>query len=86
MNRIKTNLTKKTVVTAVVIVVAASLFLGLFLYMNPLGNYAGEIESISVAYSPFESLTLFWIAESQDFSVRTVSTLPYISMILEQVL
>jgi len=67
VNRIKTNLTKKTVVTAVVIVVAASLFLGLFLYMNPLGNYAGEIESISVAYSPFESLTLFWIAESQDF-------------------
>jgi NitT/TauT family transport system substrate-binding protein len=64
------NLRKRTAVIAIVVVVAVSLFLGSFFYLNFPRNYAGEMEPLSVAYSPFESVTLFWIAEDQNFFSR----------------
>ncbi len=41
--------------------------LGSFFYLNSQDSYAGNVESIDVAYSPFESVALFWIAEKQNF-------------------
>ena len=63
----KTNLRKRIVITAIVVIIVVSLFLSLLFYLNPLGVYAGKVESVSVAYSPFESVALFWIAEDQHF-------------------
>jgi ABC-type nitrate/sulfonate/bicarbonate transport system substrate-binding protein len=53
-------------VIAVVILVAA-IVLSSFVYLNSQNPYSGKMESIRVAYSPFESLTLFWVAENQHF-------------------
>jgi len=50
----------------VVILVVLAVALGSFFYLNP-PKYAGKVESIDVAYSPFESVALFWVAEKQDF-------------------
>ena len=58
---------RKIVVTVIVAVIAVSLFLASMLYLNNLGRFAGKTESVAVAYSPFESVTLFWVAEDQHF-------------------
>jgi ABC-type nitrate/sulfonate/bicarbonate transport system substrate-binding protein len=51
--------------TAIILVVA--IVLSSFVYLNYQKPYAGKMESINVAYSPFESLTLFWAAQEQGF-------------------
>ncbi len=57
---------KRFVIVAVTVVLAVALVLGLFFFLNPNGS-VGKMESIGVAYSPFESLALFWIAQDQGF-------------------
>lgn len=57
---------KKTIILATVLLVAV-IVISSFVYMNFQNPYAGKMESINVAYSPFESLTLFWVAENQNF-------------------
>jgi ABC-type nitrate/sulfonate/bicarbonate transport system substrate-binding protein len=57
----------KTAITLIVIIVAVSLVLSSFFYLNETKPYDGPMESITVAYSPFESVTLFWVAENQNF-------------------
>lgn len=51
----------------VVIILVVTTILSSFVYLNFQKSYVGKIESINVAYSPFESLTLFWVAENQNF-------------------
>jgi ABC-type nitrate/sulfonate/bicarbonate transport system substrate-binding protein len=58
--------TKRTLVLAIT-VITISLFLVAMLYQKDLGSFARKTESIIVAYSPFESVTLFWVAENQNF-------------------
>jgi ABC-type nitrate/sulfonate/bicarbonate transport system substrate-binding protein len=57
---------KKTITIATVFLVAV-IIIGSFVYLNSQKPYNGQMESINVAYSPFESLTLFWVAENQNF-------------------
>ena len=61
------KLGKRIRVTLIVIIIIVSLTLGLFVYLNSAKPYDGPMESITIAYSPFESVTLFWIAENQHF-------------------
>ena len=63
----KTSPGKRITIMAIVIIVAVSLILTSFYYLNSQNPYAGNMESIDVAYSPFESVALFWVAEKQDF-------------------
>ena len=60
---------KKSSVLAAVVLISAAVF-SLLAYLNSQKPYTGEMESITVAYSPFESVTLFWIAENQQFFAR----------------
>ena len=57
---------KKTIIIATVLLVTL-VIISSFVYLNSQKPYIGKIESINVAYSPFESLTLFWVAENQNF-------------------
>jgi ABC-type nitrate/sulfonate/bicarbonate transport system substrate-binding protein len=59
---IKRNLIVIAVSILVVVIVLSS-----FVYLNSQKPYSGKMESIDVAYSPFESVTLFWVAEEQNF-------------------
>jgi ABC-type nitrate/sulfonate/bicarbonate transport system substrate-binding protein len=56
---------KKTITIATVLLIAV-IIIGSFVYLNSQKPYNGQMESINVAYSPFESLTLFWVAENQN--------------------
>jgi ABC-type nitrate/sulfonate/bicarbonate transport system substrate-binding protein len=56
----------KIIVLAVIILIIA-IALSSFVYLNSQNPYSGKMESIKVAYSPFESLTLFWVAGNQNF-------------------
>jgi NitT/TauT family transport system substrate-binding protein len=58
---------KLIVLALLVVTVVLAAGLGSFFYLNSQGNYTGKMESIDVAYSPFESVALFWVAENQDF-------------------
>lgn len=60
---------KKTIVLAAVLLILV-IIIGSFVYINLKKPYFGQIESINVAYSPFESLALFWIAENQNFFIQ----------------
>jgi ABC-type nitrate/sulfonate/bicarbonate transport system substrate-binding protein len=60
------NLNKRAAIPIIAVVIAVSLFLGLFFFLN-LTSSTGKMESIDVAYSPFESMTLFWVAQDQGF-------------------
>lgn len=51
-------------IAAVLILVIVS---GSFLYVNSLQNSSVQLEDLDVAYSPFESLALFWVAQQQGF-------------------
>ncbi len=67
-------------VALVVILVVLAMVLGSFFYVNSQKAYMGEMESIGVAYSPFESVMLFWVAENQGFFIQNglnVTTLKY---------
>ena len=57
----------KTGIIIVTIVLILAIVVSSFVYLNSQKPYAGTIESIDVAYSPFESLTLFWVAQEQHF-------------------
>jgi len=54
-------------VTIVVIAIAVIAGLGGWLFLDSQKNTEDSMESITVAYSPFESTALFWIAEDQQF-------------------
>ncbi len=60
-------LKKRNLMVISVIILAIAIVLSSFVYLNSQKPFAGKMESISVAYSPFESLTLFWVAENQNF-------------------
>ena len=53
-------------VLAVIVSVVATL-LSVFAFLTSQGLYLGKTESVDVAYSRFESLALFWVAEDQHF-------------------
>ncbi len=57
---------RKTIVFAVVILALVVIF-SLFVYLKPWGENAKKLDSIDVAYSPFESIALFWVAQEQGF-------------------
>lgn len=61
------RLGKRRGITLIVIIVAVSLILSLFFYLNSAKLYDEPMESISVAFAPFESVTLFWVAQDQNF-------------------
>ncbi len=61
------KLSKRFVLAAVTVVLVLVITLASFLYLNSLKNNVGRSESIEVAYSPFESLALFWVAQEQGF-------------------
>ena len=63
----KIKLGKRIAITLTIIIIIVSLILSSFVYLNLAKPYDGAIESITVAYSPFESVTLFWVAEDQHF-------------------
>jgi NitT/TauT family transport system substrate-binding protein len=48
-------------------ILVIAVVLSSFVYLNSQKPFRGDVESIDVAYSPFESLTLFWVAEEQHF-------------------
>ena len=58
---------KKNIIVVVAIILIIAIALSSFVYLNSQTPYNGKVESIDVAYSPFESLTLFWVAEQQGF-------------------
>jgi ABC-type nitrate/sulfonate/bicarbonate transport system substrate-binding protein len=60
-------LKKRNLIIIAVIILAIAIVLSSFVYLNSQKSYAGKMESIDVAYSPFESVTLFWVAEEQHF-------------------
>ncbi len=56
-------------ITAAVAVIIIALIAGLggWFFLDSQKNSDDLMESITVAYSPFETTTLFWIAEDQDY-------------------
>ncbi len=58
------NQLKRLTLLLVTIVLVLIIVLSSFFYLSSL-QYAGNLESLDVAYSPFESLALFWIAQDQ---------------------
>lgn len=61
---------KRIAIILIAFIFTISLILGLFFYLNWARPFGEQLESMSVAYSPFESVTLFWIAEDQHFFSR----------------
>lgn len=71
---------KKFVAATSVIVVLALVGFGVWYLMNSLTTYSGTTESITIGYSPFESVALLCIAEDQHFFSRNglnVTSLKY---------
>jgi NitT/TauT family transport system substrate-binding protein len=64
---VKTNKKIVLAIVAVAIVVLAAAFV---LWLRGPRGYWGKMETITVAYPPFESATLFYIAEDQHFFGR----------------
>ena len=58
---------KRNLIIIAVIMLIIAIVLSSFVYLDSQKPYTGKMESISVAYSPFESVTLFWVAEQQHF-------------------
>lgn len=52
-----------TIIAVSILIIA--IILSSFVYLFSQSPYSGKTESITVAYSPFESLTLFFVAENQ---------------------
>jgi NitT/TauT family transport system substrate-binding protein len=61
------NHKKRNLIVLAVIILVIAIVLSSFFYLSSQKPYTGKMESISVAYSPFESLTLFWVAEEQGY-------------------
>ena len=62
-----TGKNKRNLIVIAVVILVVAIVLSSFVYLNSQKPYAGKMESINVAYSPFESVTLFWVAEEQNF-------------------
>ena len=58
---------KRNLIVIAVVILVVAIVLSSFVYLNSQKPYTGKMESIYVAYSPFESLTLFWVAQEQNF-------------------
>ena len=58
---------RRSLVVLAAIVLVVAIVLSSFVYLNSQKPYTGKMESISVAYSPFESLALFWVAQEQGY-------------------
>ncbi len=58
---------KRNIIAIVVGVLIVVIILSSFVYLNSQTPNNGKLESINVAYSPFESLALFWVAQDQGF-------------------
>jgi ABC-type nitrate/sulfonate/bicarbonate transport system substrate-binding protein len=61
------TLKKRNLIVIAVIILVIAIILSSFVYLDSQKPYVGKMESINVAYSPFESVTLFWVAEQQHF-------------------
>jgi ABC-type nitrate/sulfonate/bicarbonate transport system substrate-binding protein len=57
-----------TIIAVSILIIA--IILSSFVYLVSQSPYSGKTESITVAYSPFESLTLFFVAENQQIFSR----------------
>jgi len=60
----------KKIIFAIIAVVIVVLGVGFVLWSRVPKGYSGKMESIAIAYSPFESTALLWIAEDQHFFSR----------------
>ena len=58
---------KRITIIVVTAILVLAIGLSSFLYLNSLQNNPSELDSIDVAYSPFESLALFWVAQDQGY-------------------
>ncbi len=58
---------KRNLIVIAVAILVVAIVLSSFVYLNSQKPYSGKMESISVAFSPFESVTLFWVAFNQNF-------------------
>jgi ABC-type nitrate/sulfonate/bicarbonate transport system substrate-binding protein len=58
---------KRNFLVIAVVILVVAIVLSSFVYLYFQNPYGGKMETINVAYSPFESLTLFWVAEEQHF-------------------
>ena len=58
---------KRNFIVIAVAILVVAIVLSSFVYLNSQKPYMGKMESINVAYSPFESLALFWVAQDQHF-------------------
>jgi len=61
------NYKKRLAIVIIAAVLILIIALSSFLYLNTLQNSPSKLESIDVAYSPFESIALFWVAQEQGF-------------------
>jgi len=59
---------RKLIVIAIILIIA--IISSLFIYLNSQKPYEGKMESIAIAYSPFESLTIFWVAQEQGYFTK----------------
>jgi ABC-type nitrate/sulfonate/bicarbonate transport system substrate-binding protein len=66
-NKVTAQRRKRNFIVIAVIILVTAIVLSSFVYLNSQKPNAEKIESIDVAYSPFESLTLFWVAQEQGF-------------------
>ena len=60
----------KKIIFAIIAVVIVVLWVGFVLWPRVPKGYSGKMESIAIAYSPFESTALLWLAEDQHFFSR----------------
>jgi len=58
---------RNSVITIVIIAVIALSALGAWYFTSPTASNSGKPEPVTVAYSPFESTALLWVAEDQHF-------------------
>jgi ABC-type nitrate/sulfonate/bicarbonate transport system substrate-binding protein len=61
---------KRNLIAIAVVILVLAVFLSSFVYLNSQKPYNGKVESITVTYAPFESISLFWIAENQQFFIQ----------------
>lgn len=58
---------RNSVIAIVALAVIVLSALGVWYFTGPSPAWSGQPEEVTVAYSPFESTALFWIAEDQHF-------------------
>jgi NitT/TauT family transport system substrate-binding protein len=68
-------LNRNSVIAIVIIAIIALSAVSAWYFMSPSPAWSGQPEPITVAYSPFESTALLWIAEDQHFFEKNGITL-----------